>query len=62
MAWRIMVRLLLGCVCLVVAATGHAQWHERSADAMGTRIRVELWHPDAQLAAQALDAVMAEIV
>lgn len=38
-----------------------AQWHERTGAAMGTKIHVELWHPETKVAADLLDTVMQEM-
>lgn len=38
-----------------------AEWHNDSAEIMGTRVTVELWHQDTELAAQAIAVVMAEM-
>jgi thiamine biosynthesis lipoprotein len=37
-----------------------ADWFSQSADIMGTRIRVEVWHPEQNLAEQAIAAVLEE--
>ena len=46
---------------LLMPAAASAEWHEREAAIMGTRIAVELWHEDAAQAEAAIDAVMAEM-
>ena len=46
---------------LLLPAAARAEWHEREAAIMGTRISVELWHDDAAQAEAAVDAVMAEM-
>jgi FAD:protein FMN transferase len=38
-----------------------AEWHQREAAIMGTNIRVEVWHPDPALAAEAMSAVLSEM-
>jgi len=43
----------------VPAADGH--WHRRDAAIMGTAIHVEVWHADATLAQNAIDAVLAQM-
>jgi thiamine biosynthesis lipoprotein len=45
----------------LMPAAASAEWHEREAAIMGTRIAVELWHEDAARAEVAIDAVMAEM-
>ncbi len=42
-------------------AFAHAEWHQREAAIMGTRIAVELWHDDAAKGEAAIDSVMAEM-
>ena len=46
---------------LLMPAAARADWHEREAAIMGTRIAVELWHEDAGQAETAIDAVIAEM-
>jgi thiamine biosynthesis lipoprotein len=46
---------------LLMPAAARAEWHEREAAIMGTRIAVEVWHEDAGLAGAAIDAVIAEM-
>ncbi len=46
---------------LLLPAAARAEWHEREAAIMGTRIAVEVWHEDAAAAAGAIDAVIAEM-
>ncbi len=48
-------------LALLMPITAQAEWHEREAAIMGTRIAVELWHEDAGQAEAAIDAVMAEM-
>ena len=45
---------------LLMPAAASAEWHEREAAIMGTRIAVEVWHEDAGRAEAAIDAVFAE--
>jgi len=49
--------LLLLALCPLLA---WADWHSDSQDKMGTRIDVQLWHEDADTAAELLRAAMAE--
>lgn len=51
---------LLGAA-LLLAGPAHAQWHEREASKMGTRIVVQLWEPDSARAEQLLDDAMARL-
>jgi thiamine biosynthesis lipoprotein len=46
---------------LLMPAAALAEWHEREAAIMGTRIAVEVWHEDAGRAGAAIDAVIAEM-
>jgi FAD:protein FMN transferase len=46
---------------LLMPGAARAEWHEREAAIMGTRIAVELWHDDAGQAEAAIDAVIAEM-
>jgi len=46
---------------LLTPLCARAEWHEREAAIMGTRIAVEVWHDDATAAAAAIDAVIAEM-
>lgn len=43
------------------AVEARAEWHQREAAIMGTRIAVELWHEDAAVAGRAMDAVFGEM-
>ncbi|MGH8249340.1 MAG: FAD:protein FMN transferase [Steroidobacteraceae bacterium] len=45
----------------LLPSAARAEWHEREAAIMGTRIDVEVWHEDASRAAAAIDAVIAEM-
>ncbi len=49
----------LVCLCLL-AGPAVAEWHSASADKMGTRMVVQLWHEDPAVAQQLLAAAMAE--
>ena len=46
---------------LLMPAAASAEWREREAAIMGTRVAVELWHEDAGQAEAAIDAVIAEM-
>lgn len=46
---------------LLCSANAMAEWHERQADIMGTRISVELFHRDAATARQGIEAVIEEM-
>jgi thiamine biosynthesis lipoprotein len=43
---------------LVLAAPARAEWYEREEAIMGTRVAVQLWSADPELAVRAIDAVM----
>lgn len=49
---------LAGVVCVRSVA---AEWHARDAQAMGTTVRVEVWHEDARAAEAGIEAVLAEL-
>lgn len=46
---------------VLMPVSARAEWHDREAAIMGTRIAVELWHEDPVQAESAIDAVMAEM-
>jgi thiamine biosynthesis lipoprotein len=50
---------LIGLVALLPAQAS-AEWYRRAIDLMGTRVSVELWHEDAEAAAQLIDRVLDE--
>ena len=54
-------RSVLVVVLLVAPCVAAAEWHEQSADIMGTRVRAELWHADPVTAARLLQQVMDEM-
>ncbi|MGH8131446.1 MAG: FAD:protein FMN transferase [Steroidobacteraceae bacterium] len=58
-----MMRRFDFAVTLLLMATpaARAEWHEREAAIMGTRIVVEVWHEDSAAGRAALDAVIAEM-
>ena len=57
-----MPRLLLVAISLLLAAApARAEWFYREEAIMGTRVAVELWSDDADLATRAMDAVIAEM-
>jgi thiamine biosynthesis lipoprotein len=59
---NLLFRLLALClVLLVTAAPARAEWYEREEAIMGTRVAVQLWATDPELAARAMDAVMADM-
>jgi thiamine biosynthesis lipoprotein len=45
----------------VTAATAQGDWHEDTQGIMGTRVRAEIWHEDAEQARRLLAAVMTEM-
>jgi len=53
--------LITGAVTLLGMTASHAAWLHEDADVMGTRISVELFHPDESVAQQGVDAVIAEM-
>jgi thiamine biosynthesis lipoprotein len=52
---------LFALACLLVATNARAEWYEREEAIMGTRVAVQLWATDPDLAARAMDAVMADM-
>ncbi len=46
---------------LLSMTVSHAEWLHKDADVMGTRISVELFHPDPTVAQQGVDAVITEM-
>lgn len=46
---------------LALSTCIHAAWHSDTQTIMGTRVHAELWHTDAAVAREVLDAVMAEM-
>ena len=54
---------LLAVQLLAAGLTGPAQgaWHQDTQAIMGTRVHAEIWHDDPAVAAELLDAVMAEM-
>ena len=53
--------LTLALPLLLSAAPARAEWYEREEAIMGTRVAVQLWATDAELAGRAIDAVMADM-
>lgn len=53
---------LLSAALLFLALPLAAAWHQHDGEAMGTRIHVELWHEQPEVAQAAIAAVMAEMV
>jgi len=53
--------LIAGLAMLAGVTENHAGWLQRDADVMGTRISVELFHPDTDIARQGVEAVIAEM-
>ncbi len=57
-----MRRILVAVTLLLLLPTAaRAEWHQREAAVMGTRISAELWHEDRAAGEAALDAVFAEM-
>lgn len=46
---------------LLLPTSARAEWHQREAAIMGTRITAELWHEDRTAGQAALDAVFDEM-
>lgn len=59
--WHLLACWMTCLLTMLVSLPAQAQWYEREDTAMGTRIQVELWSEDADLAEQALSAVLAEM-
>ena len=53
---------LVSAALLFLALPLAAAWHQHDGEAMGTRIHVDLWHEQPQVAQAAIAAVMAEMV
>ena len=52
--------LALSLALLATAAPARAEWYEREEAIMGTRVEVQIWATDPDLAGGAIDAVMAD--
>ncbi len=52
--------LIIFCM-ISLSLPGHAKWQEQTAAIMGTNIRAEVYHPDAEKRQRALDQVMLEM-
>ena len=62
MGLRVSPWIRIGALLLVVAATpARAEWFQREEAIMGTRVAVELWSEDPELAVRAMEAVVAEM-
>jgi thiamine biosynthesis lipoprotein len=48
------------CLATLLPAVASADWYRRAIDLMGTRVSVELWHEDAEVAAELIDEVLDE--
>jgi thiamine biosynthesis lipoprotein len=55
------MRFVLCCLLLLVTLPASAEWYSREEAIMGTSVRVELWHDDADAARAAMSAVMDEM-
>lgn len=53
-------QLALAGAASLIALNAHADWYSASADKMGTRVSIELWHDDETGAGQLIAAGMAE--
>jgi FAD:protein FMN transferase len=56
-----LARALCVLCCIGWCASARAEWVKREEAIMGTRIYVELWHPDSSKAQAATEAVIAEM-
>jgi thiamine biosynthesis lipoprotein len=54
-------RWLVASLLLVAVLPARAEWYEREEAIMGTRVAVQLWSTDPDLAVRAIDAVMADM-
>ncbi len=52
---------LFALATLLAVPAAHAEWYEREEAIMGTRVAVQLWATDPQLAERAIGAVMADM-
>lgn len=57
----ILQRSLALAILLLLPALARAEWFQREEAIMGTRVAVELWADDAELAQRAMDSVIAEM-
>ncbi len=55
------LRLSLVLLLMLISMASRAEWATHTGQAMGTRISIELWHPDPSVRQQAIDAVMGEM-
>ena len=53
--------LFCSFLTLLFAGQAGAAWHQQQRDLMGTRISVELWHPDASIAADCSERIFTEL-
>ncbi|MEM6708625.1 MAG: FAD:protein FMN transferase [Pseudomonadota bacterium] len=56
-----LAQLMLLLLGLLIAHAACAAWEQQAADIMGTRVRVEVWHPDAARRERALTEVLDEM-
>jgi thiamine biosynthesis lipoprotein len=63
MGLRTFILLAFFCICALALffAPAHATWQQREAGIMGTNIRAEVFHEDAELREKALSTVMDEM-
>ncbi len=58
--WSLVIAIV-GLIGMLVSSVAQADWYQRDAAIMGTSIRVEVWHPDADVAKAAASAVIDEM-
>ena len=60
---RLLAQALLCCACLLAVAgfDARAEWYQQQRNLMGTRVSAELWHQDAQLAAECGERIFREM-
>ena len=60
---RLLAQALVCCACLLFfdLSGARAEWHQQQRDIMGTRVSAELWHENAQLAAECGERIFGEM-
>lgn len=58
---NVYLALLFGAIACCLNAKVFAGWFSQEGEKMGTRVQVEIWHPDAHRAQALIDQVFAEI-
>lgn len=61
--YRLLAQALICCACLLfIDRSGvRAEWYQQQREIMGTRVSAELWHEDAQLAAECGERIFREM-